>query len=286
MDTMPPAASISVTRARSVPWGPIAFALYAGVNLGLVAYFGRYPGVPHADWQLWTALAEQPIYETDTLAPFVWSPVAAWIMAMVPVIGYWPWVAVQVAAVLLVRDRRFIAFMVVSLGFWDQIAGGNTMVFVVVAGVLAFRGSRPAAIVYLALLFLMPRPLQIPLAIWLLWKMPEIRLPAGILFVLHAAVVLLSGLTLDWIQNVVAHGAPLGNYGPSAHIGTLPWLAIGVPIGVWLTWKGRVGWAGLAVSPYWLAGYLLMPLIELPESRRTGGGSRLSAEGGSDRVER
>jgi len=245
----------------------VAFALYAGVNLGLVLYFGRFPGVPHPDWELWTALGDGPIYDTDTVAPFVWSPVAAWIMSLVPVIGYWPWVALQLGSVLLVRDWRFIALLAVSLGFWDQLAGGNTMIFVVVAGVLALRGSRPAAVAYLALLFLMPRPLQLPLAAWLVWTMPEIRWPAAALFVLHAVIVLASGLTGVWIENVLAHGAPLGNYGPSAHIGTLPWLAVGVPLGVWLTIKGRVGWAGLAMSPYWLAGYLLMPLIELPQRK-------------------
>ena len=266
MATMRRAASPAVGNAarRIISWRALAFALYAGVNLGLVLYFGRFPGVPHPDWELWTALRDGPIYDTDTVAPFVWSPVAAWIMSLVPVIGYWPWVALQVGSVLLVRDWRFIAIMVVSLGFWDQLAGGNTMIFVVVSGVLALRGSRPAAIVSLALLFLMPRPLQIPLAAWLLWKMPEIRWPVAGVFVIHAAIVLGSGLTADWIENVLAHAAPLGNYGPSAHIGTAAWLAIGVPLAVWLTWRGRVGWAGLAMSPYWLAGYLLMPLIELP----------------------
>lgn len=254
----------NAARRRSPSWMPVAIAIYAGVNLGLVLYFGRFPGVPHPDWELWTALGDGPIYDTETVAPFVWSPVAAWIMRLVPVIGYWPWVAVQAGSVLLVRDRRFTALMVVSLGFWDQLAGGNTMIFVVVAGILALRGSRPAAVVYMALLFLMPRPLQLPLAAWLAWKMPEIRWPSALVFIIHAVLVLGSGLTGEWIENVLAHGGPLGNYGPSAHIGTLPWLALGIPLGVWLTIRGRVGWAGLAVSPYWLAGYLLMPIVELP----------------------
>jgi hypothetical protein len=104
----------------------------------------------------------------------------------------------------------------------DQLAGGNTMIFVVVAGVLAFRGSRPAAVVYLALLFLMPRPLQVPLAVWLIWKMPEIRWPALIVFVVHAAVVLASGMAGDWFANMAGHVSPLGNYGPSELIGTAP----------------------------------------------------------------
>ncbi len=271
-----------MTMGRRFPrlsWQQLAIAAYAGVNLGLVVFYGRFPGSPHPDWELWKALANEPIYETDTLAPFVWSPVAGWIMRLVPVLGYWPWVAIQLGVLLLVRDWRFIGLMAVSLGFWDQLTGGNTMVFVLVAGVLAFRGSRPAALVYLALLFLMPRPLQLPLAGWLMWKMPEIRWPAVGLFVIHGALVLASGLTADWVANVVAHGAPLGNYGPSAQIGVIPWLVVGIPLGVFLAWRGHVGWAGLAVSPYWLAGYLMMPLIELGHAAR-----RSSTDGGRSRT--
>jgi hypothetical protein len=253
----------SIPRPLGIPWRLVGVAVYVGLNLGLIAYFQRLPGLPHADWELWNALADQPMYDTDTLAPFVWSPVAGWIMQVVAEIGVWPWAAVQVGVLFLLRDWRLIALVAVSWGFMDQIASGNTMVFVFVAGVLAFRGSRPAAVVYLALLFLMPRPLQIPLAVWLIWKMPEIRWPALIVFVVHAAVVLASGMAGDWFANMAGHVSPLGNYGPSELIGTAPWLAIGLPLGVWLTWRGHVGWAGLAMSPYWLAGYLIWPLIEL-----------------------
>ncbi|MGI8828881.1 MAG: hypothetical protein ACR2I5_03795 [Candidatus Limnocylindria bacterium] len=98
--------------------------------------------------------------------------------------------------------------------------------------------------------------------------MPEIRGQAAAIFAIHGAVVLASGLTADWVANVVAHGAPLGNYGPSAQIGVILWLVIGIPLGVFLALRGRVGWAGLAVSPYWLAGYLMMPLVELRHPAR------------------
>jgi len=50
--------------------------------------------------------------------------------------------------------------------------------------------------------------------------------------------------------------------GPPAWLGSA-WLLIGVPLGAWLTWRGRVGWAGLAISPYWLMPYYLMLLLEL-----------------------
>ena len=41
-------------------------------------------------------------------------------------------------------------------------------------------------------------------------------------------------------------------------------MVIGLPLAAWLTWKGRLGLASLAASPYWLPYYLLMLLLELP----------------------
>ncbi len=50
---------------------------------------------------------------------------------------------------------------------------GNTFTFVVVAAAFALRGSRFGALAFLALTALMPRPVQIPLALWLLWTRPD-----------------------------------------------------------------------------------------------------------------
>ena len=36
----------------------------------------------------------------------------------------------------------------------------------------------------------------------------------------------------------------------------------GLALAVWLTWQGRLGFASLAASPYWLPHYLLMGLLE------------------------
>lgn len=252
-------------------WRWIGVAVYIGFNVALLIAFALgEPDVEHADWELWRALGDRPMYDTDTRAPFVWSPVAGWFMTLVPeVLGHTLWAALHFAALLLLRDWRLIGLVLISIGFWGEIAGGNTMTFVFVAGVLALRGSRPAALVYLVLLFLMPRPIQAPLAVWLLWTMPNIRWPAAGLFVMHAVLVLASGLTLDWFSTMLGHGDPAGNFAPSAVIGTVPWLAIGVPIGAWLTWKGRVGWAGLAVNPYWLLAYLFVLLWELVPRQRS-----------------
>lgn len=259
-----PTATTWATLPR-IAWRRIGVAVYIGLNVALLIAFAMgEPDVVHSDWELWTALGERPMYDTDTRAPFVWSPVAGWFMTLVPdVLGHTLWAGLHFAAVLLLRDWRLMALVVISIGFWGEIAGGNTMTFVFVAGALALRGSRPAAVVYLALLFLMPRPLQLPLAVWLMWKMPGIRWPVVGIFVIHAVLVLASGLAGDWVASMLGHGNPPGNFAPSAIIGTVPWLMIGIPIAAWLTWKGRVGWAGLAMNPYWLLAYLFILLWEL-----------------------
>lgn len=41
------------------------------------------------------------------------------------------------------------------------------------------------------------------------------------------------------------------------------WVPIGLALAAWLTWKGRLGYASLAASPYWLPYYLLFALLEL-----------------------
>jgi len=41
------------------------------------------------------------------------------------------------------------------------------------------------------------------------------------------------------------------------------WVPIGLVLAAWLTWRGRLGFASLAASPYWLPYYLFMPFLEL-----------------------
>ena len=57
------------------------------------------------------------------------------------------------------------------------------------------------------------------------------------------------------------------NYGPSRFIGLL-WIPIGVALAVLLTWRGRLGLASLAISPYWLPYYFLMLLLEFAPARQ------------------
>ena len=222
------------------------------------------------DWGLYVAAADrlvtgQPLYTDDAL--WRYSPIAAWIMVIVARLGLGVWRALHVVAVLTLRDWRWVALTLTTWPFWVDVSAGNTVVFAFVAGVHALRGSRIGGIVYIALLLLIPRPIQIPLAIWLLWKRPDLRVPAGLLFAAHAALVLISGQGPAWLAYTLKHGGDdAGAFAINVHPFPewgLAWLVIGIPLAAVLTWRGRLGLASLALAPYWLAQYLLVGLWEL-----------------------
>lgn len=245
--------------------GAVGLALYIGINVALITMLR--PDTNHPDWQLWLSLPDKlaagTLYVQTGETRWVWSPILAPVMAAAPLLGYWTWGALHVAAVFLLRDWRIIALVLLSWGFWIDTIGGNTFAFVFVAGVLALRSSRPAAIVYLGLCILMPRPIQLPLALWLLWSMPSIRLPTLALFAVHALAVLGTGYADEWLASMLRQTGPLaGDIGPTLLFGKA-WLIVGIPLAVYLTWKGRLGWAGVAMSPYMLPAYWLMPLLDL-----------------------
>jgi hypothetical protein len=139
---------------------------------------------------------------------------------------------------------------------------GNTVTFTFVAGILAIRGNRIAGIAYLALCLLIPRPLQAPLALLLLFTQPWLRLPFVGLFVGHAALVIWSGMGADWVRAAVDYGRVVQSIGPPAWFGAW-WFVVALLITPWLIARRYVGLAGLVVSPYWLPYYLLMPLIDV-----------------------
>jgi hypothetical protein len=147
-----------------------------------------------------------------------------------------------------------------------DLAFGNTVTFVFVAGVLALQGNKLAGLVSVALFVLMPRPLAVPLVAWLLWRNPDWRLPALWIVVIHGLAVLATGYTADWLIALSSAGSsqllPHINWGPTQLVGWW-WFVVGVPIGAWLFWRGRVGLAGLALSPYILPHYVLMILWDL-----------------------
>lgn len=264
-----------MTHERS-PLVQVALAVYLGLNIGLSLHSLR--DVPHEpDWSLWlalpTAIAEGRIYDLPTEAPFVWSPLMAWVMGFAATqLGFVLWGAIHVAVLALIRDPLIILLAITSWAFWTDVAMGNTLVFVFVAGVLALRGNLPAAHLYLAMLILMPRPVQLPLAAWLLMARPETRVPFVVIAAVHGVAVVLMGYAGDWLSALMTQGQQHRfDIGPGFWIGGW-WLLIGIPFGLWLAHRRLLGLAGLAISPYLLPQYLLMPLLDLPRLRPPGWG--------------
>lgn len=255
---------------RPAPQWP-AFALLALALLSAPLIFIT-PTFTGEDWDVIRRGAELALSgQSPFLEPkYRWSPVAAWLTAPLLLLPYWAWIALHVGAVLAFRDRWAVVIALVSWPFWQDAGVGNVLTFVVLAAWWALRGNRPAGLIYLAFCLLMPRPLMLPAAAWLLWKDPGLRLPFVAMLTIQAALALVTGHALEWL-GVLAHAGVVDMtnpyaIGPSRLIGAA-WLVIGIPLAAVLAWKGRVGLAGLAASPYWLPYYLLFPLLELNRPR-------------------
>ena len=187
------------------------------------------------------------------------------------------WRALHLAAVVALPNLPMRLIVLVSWPLWYDIQTGNLLTFVFLAAAWAMRGSRIAIGVYLLFVILGPRPLMLPLAAWLLWQRPEWRLPFAAAVVVHGAAVIGLGWAEGWAGTLIAAAEDASlpsNVGPSRFVGTIPWLVVGLPLAAWLTLKGRVGWASLAASPYWLPYYLLFAALEVDRIRWPFGISR------------
>jgi hypothetical protein len=241
-----------------------AASLYSIIPLVEAVFTGYYA----FDWVNFTEAAERlddgTLYEFSDPYAYRWSPVAAWILGFVTLTPLWLWQILHAAVLPLLRSWWLVVVCLVTFPLWFDIQTGNLMIFIAVTGFWAIRGNGPATALFLVLTLLVPRPLMIPLAVWILWNRPASRLPFLLLFAAHAALVVASGYSGEWLSALVTVGPELTsdfNYGPSGFIG-LWWVPIGVAMAAWLTWRGRLGLASLAISPYWLPYYFLMLLLE------------------------
>lgn len=232
-------------------------------------------GAPAVDWVQYVASAERfrdppALYAVTSDYAYHYSPFLAPAFGLVAPIGTLGWRLLHLIAVgaLPTWPMRIVA--VLSWPFWFDVETGNILIFVVVLAAWAIRGHRFAALGYLLLLILVPRPLMVPVGIWLLWQRSELRLPFAVLLIAHSAAVLIGGWGPDWFHALQASSGDVlnpSNIGPSRLIGGW-WLVIGLPMAAYLTLRGRLGLAGLAASLYWLPYYLLMLILELPGLER------------------
>lgn len=215
------------------------------------------------DWGLFQQaprmLADGSLYQAGN---FVWAPLAALLLVPFVAGGYGVWFALH-ALSLLALPTRVALGVLASLPFWSDSILGNTAVFVAVAGFAAFSGSSTGAFIYVALCVLIPRPMQLPLALWLLRRTSWLVWPAVAMGTVTIGFSAWTGLLDDWLLRLVPFGgenvnAP-ANIGPTAIFGAW-WYVAGLPLAVWLSVRGWLGLAGLAIAPYVWPTYLLLLL--------------------------
>jgi uncharacterized membrane protein len=259
---------------------PVRIALAVGLlaiivlNALLVAnqisiILAGYPGADLVDYQLAAKRVwEGGLYATDGVYHFRYSPVAAYLFAPLGLVTPTFWRALHIAAALAMPTWPMRLLLLASWPFAFDLQLGNVITFVLLAAAWAMRGNRIGALFFLAFCLLFPRPLMLPVAAWLLWRQPWLRWPFVAMFAVHAALVVASGWGGAWIAQLFASTEEIGsvfNVGPTAWVG-LWWLVLGIPLGAWLFWRGRVGLSGLAFSPYLLPYYLMFALLDLPSS--------------------
>ena len=252
---------------RAIVIAAIVLALLAnGIGLATIV-------IDHArpfDWDNYVEAARRfplgTLYDWQYPYSYHYAPQLAPILGILSAVGITAWRAAHFLALALLPSRRLALLLLVSYPFWFDVATGNLMVFVLVAAAWAYRGNRTATAIYLVLCVLVPRPIMLPLLAWILWRRPAWRLPFVGIVAAGLLTAIPTGYLPDWIGSFVASGATDVandfNLSPSRFVG-ITWLAIGVPLAVWLTIRGRLGWASMAISPYLLPYYVQMLGLEL-----------------------
>jgi uncharacterized membrane protein len=209
-------------------------------------------------------LFDGTLYDFAGPYTFRWSPVAAWLLTFIVPLGLAAWRAAHFVALLFLRDWRLIGLALISYPFWFDVETGNILVFVAVLAVCAYRGSRIATGLFLLLFVLVPRPLMVPLTLWLLWGRANWRWPFVAAVAVHAAILAATGWLGPWMATLVGSSSEVHaslNLAPSGAIGFW-WVPVTLLLAAWFTVKGRLGLASVAASPYWLPYYFLMLLLE------------------------
>ena len=229
------------------------------------------------DWQLWMdagtrmAAGVSPyVSSVSSVSDFRWSPLAALLAVPVSFIGVAGWYVLHFAVLGLLRDWRLILITAVSWPFWVDLRTGNLLTFAFVLAVLSLRGNRLAEAAYLGLFLLVPRPIMAPVALWLLWRRRETRIPFLLAGLAELGIVAAMGEIGPWVGALLGSSGDVTNpinYAPSRVIG-LAWSLVALPLAAVAFLRGRLGLASLCVSPYLLPYYLMFAFLELPFERK------------------
>jgi hypothetical protein len=238
------------------------------------------------DWDNYVEAARRyplgTLYDWQHPYAYHYAPQLAPVLGVITSAGLVAWQAAHFVALALLPSRRLALLLLVSFPFWADVVNGNLMVFVLLAATWAYRGNGLAMAVYLGLCVLIPRPIILPLGAWLLWRRPESRWPLVGILVIVALTALGTGYLPEWIGSLQASGVQEisndFNLSPSHLIGPA-WVVIGLPLAIWLTRRGRLGWASMAISPYLLPYWVQMLGLELVRPQELPGIAPSSATG-------
>ena len=186
---------------------------------------------------------------------FRWNPLIGYAFAAISGAPYWLWIAAHVAVLFaLPTPARWIAL--ISWPFWFDVLVGNVMALVFMLAWHALDGKRWAVIGFILAALLIPRPLMLPVLTWLLWKQPWSRWWFVGLALVVGAGTLATGWTAEYLNR-------LAEIDWRYLVAWGPFYPLMLALAAWLTWKGRLGLASLAASPYLIVNYLLMLVLEV-----------------------
>lgn len=266
-----------VRRAGSQPTTSLWWLLLVFIPLPLTIWIASValysPTSP--DWTVITeagrrAWAGQAVYATGADYIYRYSPLFAY---MTPVIAYFGptlWRSLHIAAAAALPTWPLRLMVLASFAFWADLQEGNVMIFLLLLIIYAMRGSDAASVGVLISALLIPRPLMFPVVIWLLWRHEKLRPIFALLFAIDLLLTIASGYGVDWISVLITAGSPAAdplNLSPSRFMG-LAWLLVGGPLAAYLTCRGSVGLAGLAISPYLLPYHMLIGLSDSPSAKK------------------
>lgn len=247
----------------------VTVLLLANAAFMISAWQGLLFGVPvPPDWQ---GLVDASGRIAAGLDPYIgqtygfrWSPVAAWLLVPVVAIGLLVWQVAHVAALALL-PKRLAALTLACFAFWVDVAMGNVVVFGFVLAYLALSGRRSGVIAFTVFALLVPRPLYIPILLWLWLKEPGNRWSITATGVVVAVLTLATGYAGSWIDVLLRSGHDIinaTNMAPSRIVG-YAWVPFAIVGSAWAFRRGWLGTASLFASPYWLPYYFVMLLLDL-----------------------
>lgn len=261
-----------MTASRGLVYAALAsIAVVVGwhnaVGLEWLLRWALFYGFVNNDWSLFVGLDPAQPYVTPG---FHWMVPAAWLWVyVVQPLGFGAWSVLHLAALLTIRRPLVIVAALVTVPFWQDVVSGNMVTFAFVAAWHALHGSRTGIVAFCVITALVPRPLMIPVLAWLLWRSGPARYAFGVSLTVVGVMTLATGQLGPLLGNFLdtpQMGADF-NLAPSLQVGWA-WVAVAWPLAAFAWWRGRLGFASVLASPYWIGYYLLFALLELRQPVR------------------